>query len=153
MKVCIDASISYTKGKVFIRRMGQTDVSSYAFRMGKTQEERNRIRKEMKEKVKRFKSDDTDVYFTVLYDGKYYGNIYTKALDREGTKANAFFYLPQIKETEDVDTQVLQTFIEMCKETRFYEDELGIVNMENGGLSSYVISIKNLIEADKVARA
>ncbi|MBO5478378.1 MAG: hypothetical protein J6A04_01460 [Clostridia bacterium] len=148
MKPTINATLSYSKGDILIRMMSKSDVSNYAFHMGRTQEERNQIRTQMKKRIENRKDDDIDLIFTVLYGGKFFGCIQTKAVDRYGTEANVEFFLPQNKEFEELNTQTVRNFIEMCRETRVYDEKLNIIVFENGKMSAYVISMNKSSEKD-----
>lgn len=141
MKAKIDTRVSFSKNNFIIRPMAKGEIAQYAILMGKTIEERDGIRRKMKKRLEQRKDDDTDYIFSVLYDGKFYGAVETIATNAIGTKANAHFYLPEGDEFEELNTEVVRYFIEMCKETGVYDEKVGIVAVEDGQLKAYIVSI------------
>lgn len=145
MKPKINASLSYKEGNFIIRCMCTHDVTSYADKMSDTPSQREALKKQMLEILKQIEEDEEgcNYYFTVLYDGLFYGAINTTSRNIIGTKGNVFFYLPTSPEFAEMNKTAVKAFISLCKENHIYDEELHIMFSENGSNQKFVINMES----------
>lgn len=110
---------SINKDNIIIRTMLVSDVSDYIARFNYPIEMRKILYTNVKRTIKERKDDDSNLYFTILKDGKIIGGIAAIAVEDSPCDAVIQIDLPGCEYLMD---KIKKMFIALGRETYFYDD-------------------------------